>query len=69
MTRKRQIKLISFAILLIIAVIIVAQNLQNVTVDILFFKEIQAPFAVLLLSALAIGFAGGLIVASSRRKK
>jgi uncharacterized integral membrane protein len=68
MTRKRQIILIASAILLILAVIVIFQNVQTTSIRVLFFSPFDAPVAVLLLCALAVGFAGGLLVASLKRK-
>ena len=71
MTKMSRVKMIVAAVLVLVALAILLQNLKPVEVMILKFGDIsiKMPMAVLLLLMLGVGFAAGLIVASRIARK
>jgi len=60
MKASNQVKIFSIAVLAVLAIIIVLQNMAQTTTTIL-FAHVEMPLAILLIVTLGIGFAVGLI--------
>jgi uncharacterized integral membrane protein len=61
-------KLISVAVLAVLAVVIVLRNIEVVEVDVLFYR-LPMPLALLLLITVLLGFAVGVLVAMMRSNR